>query len=427
MSRVKDNGNIAKTVQELTGQKPLVVKSEESFNYLMPTMQKLYNLLQPAMTTVEANNLIYFNSNELIADNAYPIQLIDYYHNASATFSNFINLRRNMLIGNGLEPVDANASGATATIEFLEKENEFGESLQEIWSKICFDYSLFESYFLEVLYNPSNGLIESIVHTSPDTVRAVANINPNLPFVNEWQLSRNWGITNKVGKNRTAWTGIPIANYNKNTWAQDGARQLINCRRYGAGNEVYSIPSFNSILGYVELDAQLAKYSLNSVVKGFTPQTIVVLAGNPDKRTKDEFVNKFKLKYTGADAERVLFIWSVDNETKPQILPFQNADVTPMLELLNNICAQKIASGMGGNLELAGIQSTGGQSLQADANKIAVSYNFYYMVHILPMQKQMVETINKLLRHNGLDEVTVTTPPLKFDLPNSQPAATPNI
>lgn len=425
MSRFKDTGNIAKTVQELTGQKPNLVDSKESMNYIMPTMQRLYNLLQPAMTTVETNNVLFFNSSELIADNAYPIQLIDYYHNASATFSNFINLRRNMLIGNGLQPVNQNGTGNTATIEFINKSNDFGESLQDIWSKLCFDFSLFESYFLELLYNPSNGKIDSVIHQSPDVVRAVANENPNIPYVKTWQLSRNWGTTNKVGKNRTVYQGIPIANYNPYNWSNDGARQLMACKRYSAGNEVYAIPSFNSILAYVELDAQLAKYDLNSVTKGFTPQTIVVLAGNPDKKTKDEFVNKFKMKYTGADAERILFIWSVDESTKPQILPFQNADVTPMLELLDKICVQKIASGMGGNLELAGIQSTGGQSLQADANKIAVSYNFYYMTTILPMQKQMLESLNKIMTLNGLEKLTVVTPPLQFDIPSAQPAAVP--
>ncbi len=119
--RSKDTGNIAKTVQQMTGQKP-VVHADGDINYLMPTMQKLYNLIQPAMTTIEGNNLVYFNTNEQISDNAYPIQLIDLYHNASSTFSNFINLRRNMLIGNGLEPVN----GDKKTLAFLNQQNEYG-------------------------------------------------------------------------------------------------------------------------------------------------------------------------------------------------------------------------------------------------------------------------------------------------------------
>jgi len=420
MSKTKDNGSLAKTITSLTGEKPLIVSEADSFNYLMPVMQKLYNLLQPSFVTIQSNNLIYFNSSEEVDDNAYPVQLIDYYHNASATFSNLIDLRRNMLVGGGLVPVQENDA---ATIEFLNRPNEYGESLQEIWSKLCFDFSLFEAYFLETLYSPKDkGVVQSVVHHSPDCVRAVANENPNLPYTNIFQLSRNWGRTNKTGKYvKTATSGIPIAAWNPYNWAADGARQLLACKRYSAGNEVYAIPSFNAILAYVELDAQLAKYSLSSVSKGFTPQTICVLNGNPDKRTKDEFVSRFKSRYSGSDGERILFIWTTDEGSKPQILPFQQADISNMLDLLDRICTQKIASGMGANAELAGIQ-TQGSSLQSDMNKLAVSYNFFYITHIQPLQKEMVAGINKIMTVNGLSQVSVITPPLVLETPAAQAA-----
>ena len=423
MSKAKDNGNIAKVIAELTGEKPETIAEKDAFNYLMPVMEKMYNLIQPNLTTIQSNNLIYFNSNEEYDDNAYPNQLIDYYHNASATFSNLIDLRRNMLKGEGLVPVTENDA---ATLEFLNKPNEFGESLMDIWQKICFDFSLFESYSLEVLYSPKNkGMVDSVIHHSPDTVRAVANDNPNLPYVNVWQLSRTWGRTNKQGKYiKQAMSGLPIANWNPYNWAADGARQLLVVKRYSAGNEVYAIPSFNSILSYVELDAQLARYSLSTVSKGFTPQTIVTLAGNPDKKSKDEFVNRFKQRYSGADGERVLFIWTTDENSKPQILPFQQVDITPMLEALVRITTEKISSGLGASLELVGVSQ--GTSLQTDMNRLAVAYSFYYKTKVLPLQLEMVDGINKIMRVNGLSDVKVTTPPLMIEMPTQPAQSQPN-
>ena len=153
MTKVKDNGSLAKTIENLTGEKPVIINENESLNYLIPTMQKLYNLINPNFQTIQTSNLIFINSNEEFDDNAYFAQLIDYYHMASATFSNIIDLRRNMLIGSGLVPVQENDA---ATIEFLNKNNEYGQSLQEIWSMLCFDFSLFESYFLEALYSPKD-------------------------------------------------------------------------------------------------------------------------------------------------------------------------------------------------------------------------------------------------------------------------------
>lgn len=424
MTKFKDSGNLAKTIQDLSGTKPEIIKD---FNYLMPTLQKLYNLIQPSFTTIQTNNVVFFNSNEQADDNAYPIQLVDLYHNASPTFSSLIDLRRNMLIGNGLQPLVA--SGDTLyqpTVEFLNKENQFGQTLQDIWQMMCFDYSLGETYALECLFSPKGkGTVAEIIHHDFTTVRAVANPNPSLPYPLQYQLSRNWGTTNKTGKYvKTATSGIPIASWNPVRWAEDGGRQLLVCKRYSAGNEVYSIPSYNSILAYVQLDAELANYNLNSVTKGFTPTSIVVLAGNPSKKEKDEFVNKFKNRYVGSNGERTLFIWTNSPDEKPQILPFNTVDNTPMVELLDKILTAKIASGMGANAELAGVQ-TNGNSLQSDLNKLAVAYNYYYTTHIQVFQKEMLQALNKVMRLNGLSDLTVVTPPLKLETPETQSAPVP--
>lgn len=414
MTKQKDTGSIGQTIQQLTGETPETIAEKDAMNYLMPVMQKLYRLLQPNLTTIQSNNLIFFNSNQERDDNAYPLQLIDYYHNASATFSNLIDLRRNILLGDGLIPVH----DSPETLAFLNKPNEYGETVVDIWEKLCFDTALFEAYYLEALFSPKdNGKVDTIVHHSPDTVRAVANENPNLPYVNVWHLSRNFGKTDKQGKFvKNSNDGIPIPNWNPKNWAADGARQLLACKRYSAGNEVYPIPSYNSILAYVELDAQLARYSLSTVSKGFTPQTIVVLNGNPDKRAKDEFVNRFKMRYSGPDAERVLFIWTTNEGEKPQIMPFQQVDITPLLEALIRITTEKISSGIGATPELAGVTVGGASNLQADYNKLATAYA-YFTRRLMPIQHQMLHTLNKIMVVNGLSKLTVKNTPFVLDLP----------
>lgn len=422
MTKVKDNSNIAKVIGDLTGQKPeIITDDKERFNYLIPQVQRLYNLINPQQTTIQNTGIIFYNSNEEYDDNAYYAQVGDYYRSASPAFSNLIDLRRNMLIGEGLIPVNA---GDQQVLEFLNRENEYGETLGgEIWNKICFDFSLFESYALELLYSPKdNGSIQSVIHHGIDVVRAVQNVNLNLNYVNQYELSRNWAKTNQMGRNsRQATRGIPIAAYNHRTWAQDGARQLLVCKRYTTGNQVYATPSFNSILGYVELDSQLARYSLSTVSKGFTPTSIVTLPGAPDAKSKNEFILKFKNRYTGADGERVLFLWTTDQTQKATIDNFNTTDITPLLEAMVRITTEKICAGMGASLELVA-GSTAGASLQTDMNKLSVAYNFFYMTKILPMQKQMIGSINIMLKNQGLGPVTVVTPPLKLETPQAQTA-----
>ena len=82
--------------QEITG--------KERFDYLMPSLQKMYSEIAPNQVTLK-NGVVYFNSNEDENDNAYPFQLIDLVKEASATHTACLNLRTDLVIGNGLEPV----------------------------------------------------------------------------------------------------------------------------------------------------------------------------------------------------------------------------------------------------------------------------------------------------------------------------------
>ena len=102
MTKVKDNGNLAKTISQLTGQNPETIAEKDAMNYLMPVMQKLYNLIQPYQQTVQPNSLVFFNSTEDDSDDAYWLRIIDLYNNASSTFSTLVDLRRNMLVSGGL-------------------------------------------------------------------------------------------------------------------------------------------------------------------------------------------------------------------------------------------------------------------------------------------------------------------------------------
>ncbi len=423
MSKFKDTQNIGKVINDLTGQKPEILSEKEAFNYIMPTMQRLYNMIRPSQISVDNSNIVFFNSTEDNSDNYFTGQLIDYYNSASATFSNFINLRRNMLIGEGLKPIVA--SGDTLyqpTIEFLNRENEFGESLaNEIWGNMCMDYSLFESFFLENIFG-KDGKVASVIHHSPDSIRAVANSNANLSYTEIYQISRNWGRSNQTGKYvKEAKTGVPIYAWNPQNWASSGGRQLLGSKRYNGKNQVYTIPSYASILNYIQLDAELSEYALSTVTKGFVPQVIVTLNGNPDAKSKQEFINRFRQRYSGPNSERILFIWTTSEQEKPTITPFQNSDITDLLKALDAMCAQKISSGMGGNLELAGVQ-TANNSLQSDLNKLAVSYNYYYKTIILPLQMEMLKTLNKIFRLNGLSDVTVNTPALTLEVPQTKDA-----
>jgi len=249
-----------------------VVDRGEKLNYLMPALEKMYRELNPTMVTLK-NDIIYFNTNEELNDNAYLFMLQDLYREASSTHSACIDTRVDMTIGSGLEPVVADL----ATQEFLDTPNRMGMTMQQIWERLCFDYNLTGMYSLQLLYSKEGKIVE-VVHNDISTVRAIAprddKDTPYVPYINTWALSTQWSDIASKHRINPSNASIPVNNFNPRTWSADGGRQLLVHKKYTSGMFPYGLPHYQAVLKYVQLDNELAKYHLGKVSQGFFPNVI---------------------------------------------------------------------------------------------------------------------------------------------------------
>jgi len=368
---------------------------KEKLNYAMPGIMKFYEEINPHLTT-NRRGVVYFNTKDMIDDNAFPQKLVDYYNEASPTHSSLVNLKYDLLVGGGLIPQDEFA------VEFLLKENKFGDNLQDVWNKMCMDYAILESYALQIIYSKGGGLSE-LVHTDMSKVRAQVNddFDEQTSIIKNWLLSNHWArITNKRYKKFTSEnSAISIPEFNRKDWSKDSGLQMVVCRKYTPNAEVYSIPSYVSVLNYVLLEHELSKFHLNKITGGLFANAIVYLPGNPGDEEKRRFINEFKKKYQGSDNEKLMFIWGeFSNEAElPKVIPFSTQDQDEVFQELDKIITQKIITAHRAIPELAGIQSDGAD-LGGDANKINVSRAYYIQTVIEPMRKPMLDTLNKVLR-----------------------------
>lgn len=373
-------------------------KEKKGMSYEMSDNVKLYRAIEPNITTVE-KNIVSFNADQ--DDNAYPDKLIDLYKNASATHSNFIRLKKNMLAGDGVVAVNEDIP----TTDFIDKRNRKGENLNDIDKKVNFDLSLFEAFALQVIYD-SDGNIADVYHTDVSTVRAEKP--DDLGVIKQYYISKNWGqISNKNDVEKVKAT--PIKAYNPATGKADG-RQLMYVNTYIAGNDVYAIPSYNSATNWIQLDNKLAIYELNKVSSGFLATTIISLPGDPDDETKKSFRREFERKYVGVDKAKVIYIWGANADQKPEMVRLDEEDGS-LFDQLISITSEQIAIAHGGSKELAGIDSKG-VSLGGDANKLSVGLAFYQKNVIEPLQTMKVDAYNKLIEINKLGKVDIGYTPL---------------
>ena len=381
------------------------ITGDKRFDYVMPTMQKLYSEIQPNQVTLK-NQIIYLNSNQQVNDNAFMFQCQDLYRNASPTHTGCLNLRVDMCVGNGLIPVIADP----ATQEFLDHINRVGDSWQQVWDKVNFDMQLHGMFAIQCLYAKTGEIVECL-HTDISTVRAVSPVENEdyVPYINTWAISNRWADIATKNRYTPSQNAAMIKNFMPATWAEDGARQLLVHRDYQSGNFPYGLPHYNSVLSYVRLDQQLSLYHLNKVSGGFFPNVIVQLVGSPTQEEKDVFVNKFMRKYMGADKEKILFLWSETDDAgqKPLIIPFSTNDDNQIFEILDKITTQKLLTAHQVQPELASLPSVG-QSLGGDSNKLIAATDVMLRNVVTPIQKSMLQSINKIFRHNQLQDVSVS-------------------
>ena len=273
--------------------------------------------------------------------------------------------------------------------------------------------AIFEAFAIQIVYD-SVGQISTIYHIDPSTIRAEKP--DEFGRVNNWYISREWGsITNKANRRSSINNkAVMIPNYNPENWEEDKV-QLLYGKRYVAGQDAYSIPSYNSATNWIQLDHELSKFELNKVASGFFPSIIMYLNGDPDNDAKSIFKNQFEKKYVGSAKSKILYLWGTGSDEKPEIIRMEADKNDTLFNDLVAISNQKIATSHGGSMELAGI-SDGGVSLGGDANKIAVGLAFYQKNVVRPMQEVLLSNFDKIFQHNNLGKVEVKYTPLDVEI-----------
>jgi capsid portal protein len=330
-----------------------------------------------------------------------------------------INLKRDLLVGMGLSPVDGNVN----TQAFIDKINSHGDDLNKVFYKISMDFAIMEMFALQIIYDKV-GRIYEVLHQDITKVRAMDEESTESNLVKTWLISNQWAkITNKTFKRYTPNnSAVAIQNFNPNSWSEDAGRQLLVCRKYTPNSEAYSIPSYQSVLQYIQLDRELSNFHLNKVSGGLFANAIVYLTGNPSDEEKTRFVNEFKRKYVGSNKEKLLFVWGdyVAENQLPKVIPFSTNDEKEVFKELNDIITQKIVTAHRATPELAGIQ-TNNASLGGDANKLNVSRAYYIETVINPMRNEMLDTLNLVFKKNEMSQVKVENAALTLINTNTKP------
>jgi hypothetical protein len=315
----------------------------------------------------------------------------------SATNSALINGISNMIYGKGISATDA----ARRPEQYAAMISLFGEDTMRM---ICSDYYTLGQAAFQIIYNGDHSKIVQVEHI-PIQHLAPEKCNED-DVIEAYYYSDNWADITKASDP----TRIPAFGTSK-----EGLEILV-VKPYKSGFYYFSPVEYQSGIDYAFVEIELSKFHLNNIHNRFSANMIINFNnGVPDPEEQTLIEGKIKSKYTGSEGEGIVVSFNDDNTKAATIETPQLNDAHNQYQFIAEEAARKLmVSHKVSSPLLFGLTANGGLGSNSDEIKMA-SLLFDNTV-IKPMQRVILEAVNKILAFNDVSLKTffVTSQPLEF-------------
>ena len=307
------------------------------------------------------------------SDNLYPHYLEELY-SSSSIHSAIVNGISQMIYGEGL-----NAVSKDNNIEQWLKVNEIFSD-KDALKRCAFDLELYGNCYFNIIWSQDRSTISKIHHVPSATIRCgVANDEDHVDI---FYHKTNWANNEKP-------QAIPAFNTSDRT----AASQILHIKTYNPLSFYYGLPSYIGSQNYIQVDAALGEYHLNSINNGFFPSTI--LSFNDGVPTEEERAELERLIYnkfgSASNAGKILMTFNDSAENAPTVESFSVSDAHQVFDYLSKEVSIKILSGHRCTSPLLfGLRSEGG-GFGSNAEEMKDAYDLFYNTVVLPMQRLILD------------------------------------
>lgn len=327
-------------------------------------------------------------------DNLYPQELILAWQQ-SATHNALTNGISQLIAGEDIVPVEGTDIKVALDFEiFSNNVNTDSETLKDIISKTAFDLYLQGYFAWEVIWNNARTKIQ-IRHVPAETVRS-GKMDPITGMVQDYYISPHWS---EYAKKK--FKPIRIPTFDKSN--RSAAKQLMFSRQYRPSQYYYSTPDYIGAMNWILLDNRVSEFQLNNIENGFFPSTIIqFFNGEPPQGEKDAIENKFKQRFTGKAANKLVFVYNNSPDQALQFDTFEPANLDKRFKELMPEITEKIMVGHRVvSPMLFGIKDQSGWGNNAE--EISTASILFNKQVILPYQLFILRHLQEVLKVNGMD------------------------
>lgn len=332
-------------------------------------------------------------------DNLYPERLIKLY-DSSAMHHTACQAIKDGIFGEGI---------ALIGDEYI---NTKGETIDDIFEKIVLDYTLFQGYAINVIWNREGNAISEIYHLPFSNVRS-GKMNED-DEVEQYFFSSHWDNLRKH----------PAASYrafdvtdNKG----DNASQIFYYYGYTPGNDFYPLPAYVAGINDVELDSKVSRFHVNNISNGLAPSLFVSFRnGIPTPEQRRDVYESINESFSGEENAGRFFLSFSDADTAPEVTPIAAANDSYYLTLEERISSRILTSHRITSPALLGVATGTGFSSVAD--EIIVAYSHFEGTVIEPKRKKITTSFGYILKLAGYNVKITVIPNKLLALPEQEEA-----
>jgi len=318
------------------------------------------------------------------SDNLYPHYLEELF-SSSSIHSAVINGVAQMIYGEGLDALSKDTN-----IEQWLKVNEIFSD-KDALKRCAFDLELYGNCYFNIIWSQDRSTISKIHHVPAATVRCgVANDEDQVDI---FYHKTNWANNEKP-------QAIPVFSTSDRT----AASQILHIKTYNPLSFYYGLPSYIGSQNYIQVDAALGEYHLNSINNGFFPSTI--LSFNDGIPTEEERAELERLIYnkfgSASNAGKILMTFNDSAENAPTVESFNISDAHQVFDYLSKEVVIKILSGHRVTSPLLfGLRSEGG-GFGSNAEEMKNAYDLFYNTVVLPMQRLILDGLRPVFASSSI-------------------------
>ena len=243
-------------------------------------------------------------------DNLYPGKVIEMY-NSSAMNHTCIQAIKDGIFGEGIDLIGE---------EYI---NTQGETIDDIFEKITLDYSLYQGYALNVIWNKEGTQITDVYHLPFNNVRSGKKDEDDM--VTEYFYSSDWSNLRKYKE-------MPYRAFDPLDNKSDNASQIFYYFNYTPGNDVYPLPSYVAATNDIILDAKVSRFHVNNISNGLQPSLFISMKnGIPTPEARRDVYKEIEDTFAGEENAGRFFLSFSDADTAPEVTPIDAANLLDLV------------------------------------------------------------------------------------------------